>query len=519
MLNHGNMIYRLRSVLFTVFSVVISFLFISCSSISDRPDINDLAVKAAIKVAEPILEKAFYAQAPIVPNSSSRFSTVNELPGVAFAFSAKNNKTIAYDKDGRLTLAPGDYVIPVMTYCMNAAGISPEAHQYVLSRLSGSMAKVIREINLKAVPKFSPHDVQILSWSIQNGLKYEEMTARSRQIVDEVVPQFKKDLQKSFMEKFASDWDRIADKSEGLIPSLSEASDEFLGELGEVGAILIRMREFHQLIKKYGNDYVRLSGLIETIKNHGKPKDSTSWSRISDNVYARFLTRGSFQEIGQIQIRILPSKLIRKTSSTTLAKTPIDLTSWVADPMGAAIQPLSFSALYGFTGVLIIPELSENPLLLGALLGSVIGSRPIDWASFFDLKDLSQSIKDRDVRQLLHDGNSALSKAHDELEKPAREVGVIDRKTKLAKEHDEKARIYEKPGGEEELEKDFDKFPGEATSSGKPGVEIKTLANGSKVIKRPRDNANELPTLEIQSEKVGNKNNDRIRVKVRYGSK
>jgi hypothetical protein len=35
-------------------------------------------------------------------------------------------------------LPPGDYTIPVMTYCMKHSGVSPDAHLYTLSKLEGS---------------------------------------------------------------------------------------------------------------------------------------------------------------------------------------------------------------------------------------------------------------------------------------------------------------------------------------------------------------------------------------------
>jgi hypothetical protein len=44
---------------------------------------------------------------------------------------------------------------------------------------------------------------------------------------------------------------------------------------------------------------------------------------------------------------------------------------------------------------------------------------------------------------------------------------------------------------------------------------MKTLPNGSKVIKRPPDKNGEV-TLEIQPPKTGNKVDDRRRIKIRY---
>jgi hypothetical protein len=87
--------------------------------------------------------------------------------------------------------------------------------------------------------------------------------------------------------------------------------------------------------------------------------------------------------------------------------------------------------------------------------------------------------------------------------------------TDTTKDKTQPTRQYEKPGGEEALNKDFDKFPGEATSP-EPGVEMKTLPNGNKVVKRLKPKDDSIPTLEFQPQKTGNKIDDRGRIKIRY---
>jgi hypothetical protein len=90
-------------------------LFLSCSSIPNQPDISNVAVQAAIKLAQPELEKAFVAQAPIAPSSRGRLPIVDCLPGGAFNPSSKVGKSLSYDSKGNVVLSPGDYIIPVMT--------------------------------------------------------------------------------------------------------------------------------------------------------------------------------------------------------------------------------------------------------------------------------------------------------------------------------------------------------------------------------------------------------------------
>jgi hypothetical protein len=89
--------------------VFASILFLSCSSIPNQPDISNVAVQAAIKLAQPALEKAFVAQAPIAPSSRGRLPIVDRLPGGMFNPSAKVGKSLSYDSKGNVVLSPGDY--------------------------------------------------------------------------------------------------------------------------------------------------------------------------------------------------------------------------------------------------------------------------------------------------------------------------------------------------------------------------------------------------------------------------
>lgn len=497
--------------------LLLSFTIVaSCSSISSHHDINDLAVQAAFKVAQPALEKIFLAQAPLSPASSGVFPIVDRLPGGVFRAPTKNS--LGYASTGHLVLLPGDYIVPVMTYCMNSHGSSPDAHPYTLSKLAGPMANVIREINLRALPEFSPNDVQILSWSIQNGLSYEDMTSKSREIIDRIIPDLTPELKKSFLKRFADEWDILSRKSRGFLPSFERASDEFIAQLGETGKAINEMRRFRQHLKEVGNDFTSLSQMIELPGRTEASNVEPKWSKISENVYARFLTQGHFQQIAEIQIRILSDNPMRSPSSVVpKSGVVVDLSSWVANPRSRAIQPLSLSALYGFSGVLVTPQIAANPVLMGVLLGAVIASVPIDWNAFDELNMLSNDLNNSKIKSLIDQGNKALHEARDKMEKPLRELGIIKPgEVPTPAKPSKPTRQYEKSGGVRDLQRDFDKIPGEVTSP-EPDVDLKILPNGDRVVKRPEgDIENKRPTLEIQPAKTDNRVDSRRRIKVRY---
>lgn len=96
----------------------------------------------------------------------------------------------------------------------------------------------------------------------------------------------------------------------------------------------------------------------------------------------------------------------------------------------SGIQPLSFSPVYGFGGVLVIPALADTPVLASAVLGAVLAAEVIDWSAFQKLSQMLHDMKDREVQKKIAEGIQALNKIHDKLEKPLREKGIIDKKTK-----------------------------------------------------------------------------------------
>jgi hypothetical protein len=139
----------------------------------------------------------------------------------------------------------------------------------------------------------------------------------------------------------------------------------------------------------------------------------------------------------------------------------------------------------------------------------------IDWKAFFDLQDILQDSSDRDVQKEIERGQEALRKEHDILEKPLKEAGIIsgnDKNTSVKESN--QVREYRRPGGIEQLQKDFDKIKG-TLSKAKDGMDVKTLPDGTKIVKRPK--ADKGPTLEVQPPENDLRYlDDGIRVKVRY---
>jgi hypothetical protein len=502
----------------------IFFLFLALAGVSSCdsiPYINksviSVATKALIKANAPKLELYFLNHSPILAPEQSRFQTVDNLPGSEFNPNLDRNKIFNFSMDGKIIIESGDYVIPVTTYCMKADSSSPAGHSYLLSKMLGSRANIIKNLNIKTLPKYSQKDVQILSWSLQAGLSYEDMTEESKKIIDDKLLEFKSEIQESFIIGFEKQWNDISAKSSGMIPSFADSSDELLLELGDVGRKIIKARDFREMIKQVGNNYSSLSqSILVSGADSIKAIKIERWSKISDRVFAKFIIEGGYQEIGYLKIRVLPeSRGANSILSSSALR--VDISSWLADPDSKIIQPLSFSPIIGIGGIVVLPTLIDAPLASAIVIGAILAAKVIDWKLFDDLYKMFNGSEDKRIQKNLDKGLLILSKAHDELEKPLRDAEIISKKTKnSSKDKDNETREYSKSGGDEELSKDFDRLPGEA-SRAKDGTEIKTLPDGKRAVKRLESvEQDKKSTLEIQPPNIKENPDSGLRIKVRY---
>ncbi|MBW4419321.1 MAG: hypothetical protein KME13_08830 [Myxacorys californica WJT36-NPBG1] len=317
------------------------------------------AVEGIIKgaIADQITQamgRTLQTEAPIVSSAQALFPTVATLPGRPFRATGDLRpigQQIRTSRDGTVLLAPGDYAIPVNVFCMKHAASSPPGHRYLLAPLKGKMADVIVALNSRTVGLNLPHpQLQVLSWNLQAGMKYEEMTPELRAIVDLVLPDFKPRLRRSFLEQIDASWSQLSSTVPGL-PSM----DSSLNRLGDVGRTVVTLKQTRETLLRYGNNYESLSRALVT-QNVRATSGNTPWSRVSDRVYARMITQGNYSTPAELQVRVVPASGSASTAPVQIASSqgivsaqsaaspvPVNLTNLVADPQNAGIQPLSTS--------------------------------------------------------------------------------------------------------------------------------------------------------------------------------
>lgn len=129
----------------------------SCSLLPNYKDVDlsSYTQEAAKKALSSEPDSFILNNSPVLPSTTNPFSNVVKLPNGEFRQSLKNQPEIIYNEQGEMLLQPGDYVIPVMTFCLKNSAQSPRGYLYTLNTFQGSSAKIIKVLSLKVLEKLS----------------------------------------------------------------------------------------------------------------------------------------------------------------------------------------------------------------------------------------------------------------------------------------------------------------------------------------------------------------------------
>ncbi len=246
----------------------------------------------------------FNLNRPVYVSGNDVLPTVKNLPGGTFhpATQAVTQTLFSHAHNGILQMPPGDYNMSVVTYCMGHHLQGPWRNKFMLAPIKGAWADVVVALNYRAAgSRFTPPQVQVLSWTLQAGMNYAEMNSDSKQIVDTLLPEFKPRLQGDFYDRARDEWNTISSKVPGA-PSFDAA----LGQLGDVGKSLNQIRAARDQIINNANDFNALVAQFSQL-GRGRIPDvvsATPWSIIAPGVYARLRTKGTLLTPGVVQIRV-----------------------------------------------------------------------------------------------------------------------------------------------------------------------------------------------------------------------
>ena len=112
---------------------------------------------------------------------------------------------------------------------------------YRLAKLEGKFAEPLTQLYVRASQAGTPTDeVQVLSWSLQTGVAYDDLNAPQRALVDRLIPEYRAQMQLGLMEKIMRDWKAWSSRfplgsPEVILPQM--------GEVGNYINMLMRARE------------------------------------------------------------------------------------------------------------------------------------------------------------------------------------------------------------------------------------------------------------------------------------
>jgi hypothetical protein len=155
--------------------------------------------------------------------------------------------------------------------------------------------------------------VQVLSWSLQTGIAYDDLNAPQRALVDRLIPEYRAQMQLGLTEKIMRDWETWGSR----FPLVSH--EVILAQMGEVGTYINVLMRARQDILNRNYRYDALWALFVSQRDAPAPvdQDKTPWSRIHQRIYMRFIAPRGANSNGVIQLRMLDGHSYHQQPSNT----------------------------------------------------------------------------------------------------------------------------------------------------------------------------------------------------------
>lgn len=265
----------------------------------------------AVRVAGKQLQPYFDAHEPVVRDWSHVYPTVAALPGPPFhpaaarvlRLSGERSVIAQLDssKTGIVVLGSGDYVVPVRVFCTDIHRHAYAPFVYLLGPLQGTRAAVLARMYARAAtvdPDFG--SLQSLSWALQAGSKFEQLSSPSQQLFMRLIPRDREAIEEGFLESLRGRWGEISSTIPG-VPGFDQA----LGQMGGLGTAIQQLRDAQNELRNAADfDSLRSELVLGPIGATDNNLLSTPWSVPWAGTYIRLLTAGAFGSLGVLEIRV-----------------------------------------------------------------------------------------------------------------------------------------------------------------------------------------------------------------------
>ncbi|MBD2443106.1 hypothetical protein H6G25_07815 [Dolichospermum sp. FACHB-1091] len=254
---------------------------------------------------------------PITGTEHKLYPTTSQVPGGQFT------PQILYlnGVNSSQVIPPGDYEVPVHYYCTKVYTLNGAGNRYRLARLNGRMSNVLSTLYQRAsLNKVPIQDVQVLSWSIQSGVSYDNLSSSSKQLVNQLIPDYRQQLEGSFTDKTIKYWNSLSQITS--LPSF----DTTLNQLGDIGTFAKSLLRAREEIINTNFSYGALANAFVIPQDVNLPggMGTTPWSQINEQVYLRFLAPKGALNDGIAQVRIVGRSQTKELDKVNLIKSNVE---------------------------------------------------------------------------------------------------------------------------------------------------------------------------------------------------
>lgn len=344
--------------------------FVGCKKTPLPGGIENVVNEGAKNEAYEALRKVIASEVPIVGTTEHKlYPHVDELPGKSFSPKTLDLSSLS-DSD---ILPFGDYEIPAHYYCTKVYTLNGSGNRYILAKLSGKMSDALSTLYQRASKAgTSTSDVQVLSWSIQAGVPYKDLSDNSKVLVNQLIPEYQEKMDVGFYEKLIGTWNDVSRLTK--LPSFNETLDK-LGSAGDISKALLRARG-EILESRFSYAPLVNSFVIPRDANLSGGSTETPWSKVHEQVYIRFIApRGALND-GVIQVRVLELQSQKKSfdKEQKVAQIAIPLPLPIPLPPPILIGGIAAAVLIGLIVTSVgIPESAGHQAITTTLTMSSTG--------------------------------------------------------------------------------------------------------------------------------------------------
>jgi hypothetical protein len=290
------------------------FILLFCVSVSaqnplgqifDKPNpLGSVENTLKQKALEASISKLLNSELPINLNAKALYPTVNSLPGGPFV----PQQIAISEATGDQPLAPGDYEVKVTAFCTEYSIHRPgKGVAYQLGPLQGKAAGAVANIIWRGMfAGVTPQQIMGLTWAIQSGITYDQMPQNYKQLIDQLIPDYKSQISSDFVQQVEDSYSQVAKQTK--LPPLSQ----LLGGMGEAGKLMLSaQQQRNALLQQNTSDEIKeqtlFAGQESGVYTPVKVEEGPWTVRIPGVAYMRYqINGGNLASDNVLQIRILP---------------------------------------------------------------------------------------------------------------------------------------------------------------------------------------------------------------------